>query len=193
MRAAATDVKPTYRRESRRHALREEGATVRMIRMVGAGVAAVVLATLGTSAAVASTTGPAVKVIPFVASYSGTATVKVTDGVADIVATGPGKATSIGVGKITGVGKGDTTAQPCVPFTGPGTMSGAAGKVTFKVLPGSVGCGDEQGNVFSINGKIAVVKGTGKLLGFKGTLKLTGTYDHGDGTFAIKLSGKLKK
>jgi hypothetical protein len=143
--------------------------------------------------AAGSATAGSAKIVPFAAKYSGTATVTVTDGIADISATGTGKATLIGAGKVTGVGKGDASVQPCVPFTGPGTMTGTAGKLLFKVIGGSTACGDEEGNVFSISGKVAVVKGTGKLVKTKGTLKFTGIYDRGAGTFTVKFSGKLKK
>lgn len=146
------------------------------------------LLALGAGAALASSA----KIVVFTASYSGTATVTVTDGIADIRATGAGKGTPIGAGKITGVGKGDANEQPCVPFTGPGTMTGPKKtKLTFTVLTGSTGCGDEAGQVFSISGKAKVVKGTGTLAKAKGTLKFTGVYDRGAGTFTVKFKGKL--
>lgn len=164
---------------------------MRILRVVSAVAAVTAVAVLTTGVAVASTTG-ATKVIPFTAKYSGTVTVKVTDNVADIVATGTGTGTLLGAGKVSGNGKGDTSAQPCVPFTGPGTIVGKAGtKLLFKVIAGSIACGDEEGNVFSLSGKAAVVKGTGKLAKVRGTLKLTGIYDRGAGTFSVKFSGKL--
>ena len=149
--------------------------------------AAIVLA-FGASAALASSA----KIVVFTATYSGTATTKVTDNVADISASGTGKGTPLGAGKISGVGKGDTSVQPCVPFTGPGTMTGTGkNKLSFKVIAGSTACGDEAGQVFSISGKAAVVKGTGVLAKVRGTLKFTGTYDREAGTFAVKFKGKL--
>lgn len=160
---------------------------MRVLRVVSAAAAVVALASLSVGAASASST----KVVRFAAAYKGTAVVKVTDNVADITATGTGTASQIGAGKVTGVGKGDTSVQPCVPFVGPGSITGKSGKVTFTVLPGSTGCGDEEGNVFSISGKAKVVKATGKLAKAKGTLKFTGVYDRGAGTFSIKFSGKL--
>jgi hypothetical protein len=152
------------------------------------GVAAALVA----GVALAGTTGQT-KIVPFTAQYAGTAVVKVTDNVADIAATGTGTGTLIGKSKITGKGTGDTTQQPCVPFTGPGTMAATIGttKLLFKVAPGSTGCGDEDGQVFSITGRATVVKGTGKLAKAKGSLKLTGVYDRGKGTFAVKFTGKL--
>ena len=156
------------------------------------GIAAVVAVALFVGVG----TAPAgvAKVVPFVASYSGTAVVKVTDNVADISATGTGTGTLIGKGTITGKGTGDSSIQPCVPFTGPGTMVGTKGtKVYFTVVTGSQGCGDEEGQIFSIVGKAKVTKATGKLLKARGTLKFTGVYDRGQGTFSIKFKGSLTK
>jgi hypothetical protein len=131
------------------------------------------------------------KIVPFTAKYAGTATVKITDGIADIAAGGVGAGTPIGKGKIVGKGKGDSTQQPCVPFTGPGSMTGTKGNINFLVLPGSTGCGDEEGNIFSVSGRAKVTKGTKLFLRAKGTLKFTGVYDRGQGTFSIKFTGKL--
>ncbi len=100
---------------------------------------------------------------------------------------------SIGAGSITGLGTGDTSQQPCIPFTGTGTMKGGGGTITFKVLTGSSGCGDEGGHTFTITSHLAVLKATGKLAKAKGTLKLTGVYSHDDGSFSVKVSGTLTK
>lgn len=135
-----------------------------------------------------------VKIVNFSAKYSGNATVKVTGDVADISATGTGVGTPIGPGKLTGKGTGDSSQQPCVPWGGTGLLTGTKNtKVYFKMLSGSQGCGDEEGSLFSIVGKAQVTKATGKLLKAKGTLKVTGTYDRGAGTFTAKFSGKLKQ
>lgn len=161
---------------------------MRIPRLAWALAAVAAVLALGTGAALASSA----KIVVFAASYSGTATTKVTDNVADIAATGTGKATILGAGKIAGVGKGDTSVQPCVPFTGPGTMTGTGkNKLTFKVVDGSTACGDEAGQVFSVSGKATVVKGFGKLAKAKGTLKFTGVYDREAGTFSVKFKGKL--
>jgi len=172
----------------------EEGIVRRLgISVVAAAVAA---AALMAGSAFSSATAAKVKLT---GTYAGTATVKVADDVADIAATGPGKATGLGVGKITGVGKGDASAQPCVPFTGTGQITGLKGmKITFTMLSGAQGCGDEQGNVFSINARAKITGGAGKvkvgkklypLKKAKGTFKITGIYDRGAGTFSIKLNG----
>ena len=107
-------------------------------------VAAVVATALVVSASALAATSHSTKVIPFSAKYAGTATAKVTDNVADIAANGSGTGTLLGSSKIAGTAKGDASAQPCVPFQGPGTIVGAAGtKLLFTVVPTSQGCGDE--------------------------------------------------
>ena len=132
------------------------------------------------------------KKIAFTATYSGTAVVQVTDQTADISANGTGKGTLLGSGTITGKGTGDASQQPCAPFTGPGTMVGPSGtKLSFVVVTGSQGCGDEQGQVFSLSGKANVTSGAGKLKKAKGLLKFTGVYDRGQGTFSVKFTGTL--
>jgi hypothetical protein len=151
--------------------------------MLAAGAAA--LAVAGAGNAVTP------KKIAFSATYSGTATVQVTDQVADISATGKGTGTLIGSSSITGTGKGDASQQPCAPFTGPGTMVAGTTKLAFTVVSGSKGCGDEEGQVFSLSGKANVTSATGKLKKAKGTLTFTGTYDRGAGTFAVKFKGTL--
>ncbi len=148
------------------------------------------VAAVSAGSALAGTTG-STKIVKFSASYAGAAVVKVTDQVADISTTGTGKGT-IGAGKITGKGTGDASAQPCVPFTGTGAMTGPKGaKINFKMASGSQGCGDEAGEVFSVTGKAIVTGGLGAYKKAKGTLKLTGIYDRSKGTFAVKFAGKL--
>jgi hypothetical protein len=163
------------------------------VRVSAALVVAAVVGAGAVAGAASAGEATAAKKIPFSAKYAGKAVVKVTDNVADISASGPGKASLIGAGKVTGKGKGDSSARPCVPFTGLGTMTGAAGKLTFRVVSPSTGCGDEAGEVFSISGRASVVKGTGKLARAKGSLKLTGVYDRSKGTFSVKFTGTLTR
>ena len=146
-----------------------------------------------TAATAASALVP--KKVPFTAKYSGQASAKVADGssVANISATGTGSATLIGAGKITGTGTGDSSQQPCVPFGGTGSLTGAKGTVAFKLTTGASGCGDEGGHVFSIKGYVTVTRATDKLAKAKGTLKFTGIYNRDDGTFSVKFTGTLKK
>src|SRR4051794_25946274 len=121
------------------------------------------------------------KPVAFVGKYAGTATTTQSDTTIAISASGKGVGTAIGASKITGKGTGDSSQKPCVPFTGTGSMVGPGGTITFKVLPGSTSCGDDAGQLFSYSGKAAVLKATGKLKSYTGTLKMTGTYDRSSG------------
>jgi hypothetical protein len=163
----------------------ERGKT--MNKLITALVAAFVLAFVAASALAAG------KPIAFVGKYTGQATTQANDNVVTINAKGTGAGTLIGAGKITGLGTGDSSQRPCVPFTGTGSMTGTGGSLTFKVNPGSSGCGDDAGQLFSITGKATVLKGTGKLAKVKGTLKMTGTYDRTSGAFSVKFSGALTR
>lgn len=150
-----------------------------------------------TAALVATTASSAfagaTKTFPIAGAYAGNASTQVDGNTATIVATGAGKASTLGRGKITGNGTADTSQQPCTPFGGTGTLTGAGSVITFKVPTTSSGCGDEGGHTFAIKGVFQVVKVTGKLAKAKGVLRFSGTYSHDDGTFSIKLTGSLKK
>ena len=152
-------------------------------------LAVVIVTAVAATAALAA----APKKVAFAATYAGNATTKVDGTTATISATGTGKGLPIGAGSITGLGTGDTSQQPCIPFTGTGKMTGSGGTVTFKVLTGSNSCGDEGGHNFTITSKLAVLSATGKLAKAKGTLRMTGTYSHDDGSFSVKVSGTLTK
>jgi hypothetical protein len=160
-----------------------EGGNMRKLWILALAVLAVAIAAAGADAVT--------KPIAFTAKYSGMATTQAADNVVTINANGTGKALLLGAGKITGAGTADSSQRPCVPFTGTGKVSGPGGILIFKVKPGSSGCGDEAGQVFSISGKATVLKATGKLAKRKGTLKLSGIYDRGSGAFTIKLTGSL--
>lgn len=133
------------------------------------------------------------KPVAFSGTYSGNASVQIADQVGTIAANGTGTGTLLGAGKITGNGKADASQQPCAPFTGPGTITGAKGTIAFSVLTGSQGCGDDSGQIFSISGKAAVVKATGALAKAKGTLRFSGTWDRGSGAFKVTFKGSLVK
>jgi hypothetical protein len=143
--------------------------------------------------AVSASAAAGAKPIAFSGTYSGQASTKVDGNSATIQAAGKGSSTLLGAGSITALGTGDSSQQPCVPFGGTGTIAGPGGTISFKGLSGTSGCGDEGGHNFSVAGRLAIVKATGKLARAKGTLKLTGFYSHDDGTFSIKLSGTLSK
>lgn len=151
-----------------------------------------VAAALATAAATAST-ALAAKPIVFTGKYAGQASTQIDGNVVTINATGTGAGTLIGAGKLTGLGTGDSSQQPCVPFGGTGKVTGKNGTITYKLIPGATGCGDEGGHVFSVTARLQVVKATGKLAKAKGVLKATGIYSRDDGTFNVKLSGTLKK
>jgi hypothetical protein len=165
-----------------------------MIKFWNIGATAILAAAVVAGGASAGTASHAVK-LPFSASFSGTATTQQTDSVVAISASGNGSGALLGAGKIVGKGTGDSSQQPCVPFTGTGSMTGAARTlVSFKVTSGANGCGDEKGEVFAIVGHASVLKATGgKLAGAKGTLKFTGTYDRSSGAFKVKFAGTLTK
>lgn len=155
-------------------------------------ISIVAVAAAALAAATAASALPT-KSIPFTAKYAGQASTKVENDVANISATGTGTGTLIGAGKITGAGTGDSSQQPCVPFGGTGSMTGKSGTITFKVITGSQGCGDEGGHLFSLKGTATVLKATGKLAKAKGSLRFTGVYDRDGGTFNVKFTGTLKK
>jgi hypothetical protein len=165
--------------------------------LLTSAVAMLAVAAVCVGSATAGTAAATAKIVPFTASFSGKAVVTVADSVATISANGPGVGSPLlmGAAKVTGAGTGNTAGvgadNPCVPFTGTGSMTGVKGKLTFKVVPGSQSCGDETGQSFTVAGRAVVLSGTGKLAKAKGTLKLTGTFDRGAGTFTSKFSGKL--
>lgn len=166
------------------------------------GITTVSLAVAAAAVLVGSAVaGTSVTRVKLTGTYAGAANVKVTDDVADISANGSGTNTVMKAGKITGLGKGDASAQPCVPFNGTGTITGAKGtKLNFTMLSGASGCGDEQGQVFSISGRAKITGGAGKvkvgtklysLAKAKGTIKLTGVYNRGGASFTVKVNGTL--
>jgi hypothetical protein len=162
------------------------------VKKVTSTLVALAAAIVVTGAALAGTT--AHKPIAFAASFTGNATTQSSDNVVTINANGKGIGSGLGAARIIGTGTGDSSKQPCVPFTGTGKMTGASGTLAFKVVPGSTGCGDEQGQVFSVSGKATVLKGTGaKLAGAKGTLRMSGTYDRSSGAFSVKFFGTLTR
>ena len=156
-------------------------------------VALVAMAALLAGSAIASGAA-SIKIINFSAKYNGTATVKVTGEVVDsIAAKGTGTGVPIGKGTITGLGKGEAKPQPCNNWGGTGVLKGTKGTITFKMLAGTQGCGDEEGNFFSVVGRAVVTKATGKLAKAKGNLKVTGSFDRAAGTFTAKVTQKLKQ
>jgi predicted lipoprotein with Yx(FWY)xxD motif len=162
-----------------------------------AAVAAVTAAVAGSalSATLQGTRGKRVTIekIAFVGTYAGQASTKLEQGstTADIRASGKGTGTLIGAGTISGTGTADSSQQPCPPFGGTGSITGAKGTIFFTVVSGAKGCGDEGGHNFSLVGYLSVTSATGVLTKAKGQLRFTGSYSRDDGTFQIKLTGTL--
>ena len=160
-------------------------------------VVAVMLATTLVASTAAAKTKPKPKkkssAIAFVGSYSGKATTLVSGTTVAITANGSGSGTLIGSGTMTANGTGDTSQQPCVPFGGTGTITGAGGTIAFKASPGASGCGDEDGQNFTVKAYLAITSATGKLAKVKGTLRAVGTYSREDGSFQVKLTATLTK
>lgn len=161
------------------------------MRRLAIAVAAITAVLVG--AAIASGAS-SVKTISFSAKYSGSATLKVVGEVVEsISAKGTGVGVPIGRGTVTGLGKGEAKQQACNVWSGTGVLKGTKGTITFKMVPPTQGCGDDEGNIFSLTGYALVTKATGKLAKAKGKLKVTGTFDRQAGTFSAKFAGKLKQ
>lgn len=148
----------------------------------GLAVAAVLVgAALGSSSAL-------------VATYSGKVTEKVNGHIVTALPNGKGTGTLIGKSTLTGIVTATTANPPCSPLNGPGTLSGAKGKLRLTLVTGSRGCAaseEDQDNI-SFSGRAKVKSGTGKFRGAKGTLRFTGHYDRSSGAFNVKLQGTLK-
>jgi hypothetical protein len=129
-----------------------------------------------------------------VASYSGTVTEKVNGQIVTALPKGKGTGTVIGRSTLTGIVAATTANPPCSPLNGPGTLTSAKGKLKLTLLTGSRGCAasEEDRNDISFSGSAKVKSGTGKFRGAKGTLRFSGHYDRGNGTFNVKLRGTVK-
>lgn len=130
----------------------------------------------------------------FSASYSGTTTEKVDGQTVTAFVKGKGTGTLVGKSTISGTVVASTANPPCSPFSGPGLIAGARGKLKVKVLSTSRGCAasEEDKNNISFSGSAKVTGGTGKFRAAKGTLRFTGHYDRSGGTFTVKLKGTVK-
>jgi hypothetical protein len=129
----------------------------------------------------------------FKASFSGTATEKVSGPTVNATAKGSGTANLLGKSTITGSVTTSTANPPCGPISGPGKIAGAKGTLKVNVLPSSKGCAagqDDQNNI-SLSGTVQVKGGTGKFAKAKGNLHFSGHYDRGSGAFTVKLTGPV--
>ena len=131
----------------------------------------------------------------FSGRYAGTTTEMVNGQKITAVAKGKGTATLIGKSTIRGTVIATTSAdQPCAPFSGPGVIAGAAGKLKVTVVPTSRGCaaGEDDRDNISLAGTVKVQGGTAKFRAARGTLRFTGHYNRSSGAFSVKLKGTLK-
>lgn len=130
----------------------------------------------------------------FKASYRGTVTEKVSGSTVLAAPRGRGTGTLIGKGTLIGQVTATTANPPCTPLKGPGTLTGAKGKLKITLLTTSRACAagqDDQDNI-SFSGSAKITGGTGIFRRAKGTLRYSGHYDRATGAFNVRLLGTLK-
>lgn len=157
------------------------------------GALSFLIAALAVAAVVAGT-ALAAHSIAFKGSYTGKVTEKVDGQAVTALASGAGSGTVIGKGKLTGTVKATTANPPCSPLSGPGAISGPAGKLKLIVVSTtSRGCAasEEDQDSINISGNAKVNGGTLKFKTARGTLHFSGHYDRKTGVFNVKLTGKL--
>jgi hypothetical protein len=131
--------------------------------------------------------------VSFTGNYTGKVTEKVDGQTVTALATGAGKGTIIGTGKLSGTVTGTTANPPCSPLSGPGTLTGAKGKLKITVVSTSRGCAasEEDQDSITLSGTAKVTGGTLKFKHARATLHFSGHYDRKSGSFNVKLTGKL--
>ena len=169
---------------------------------VFAVLVAVVTTGLFTSPALAAAAAKT-KTVAFSGHYSGTVSLLINNSevmISSVTGTGTGTPSLVGASSVAGTGSASATAQ-CDPFSGTGSITGAASKITLiATKSSSTGCSSgESGPVtvtFSGVAKITGASGTAKgatgSLHFKGSFKLSNTSGSQSGPFSVTLSGKLK-
>jgi hypothetical protein len=174
--------------------------------MTGAAFALMLVATATATASSANATAAqanrqaAGKAVSFSGHYKGNAALLIDNGAVTISSvTGKGTGTLVGASTISGKGTSSSSAQ-CDPFTGTGTIAGAAAKLSLKVVESkSSGCSSgESGPVTvtftglaQVTGGTAKAKGASGSLKFNGSLKLGGTSGSQNGSYTVVLTGKL--
>jgi hypothetical protein len=126
------------------------------------------------------------KIVPFKASFSGTATTKLTGSRVDVTARAAGTGTLVGKSTLSGAGVGTKPADGnCVPFSGPGKIVTST-KLTLKfvVQPASSGCAGEDQNQVTFTGSAKFLGGTGKFKLARGSFTF--------GAFTAKFTGSLR-
>ncbi len=182
---------------ARRYARAIAGATLALL-LAGGGTAAA--STAGARPTQANARLAAGEAVTFSGHYHGDASLLINNGAVTISSvTGEGQGTLVGTSKINGKGSSSSSAQ-CDPFTGTGSITGAAAKLKLRVVQSkSSGCSSgESGPVtVSFTGLAVVTGGAGKANGaagslkFSGTLKLGGTSGSQNGSYTVVLGGKL--
>ena len=149
---------------------------VQALSLVPAALAVAVLAA-GTAVA-ANVIAP--KTVVFKGSYAGTVTEKVDAQNVTALASANGTGTIVGKGKLSGTVTATTASPPCSPLSGPGTITGTAGKLKLTLTrTTSRGCAasqDDQNNI-SVSGNAKFNGGTRKFLKARGTVHFSGQYD----------------
>jgi hypothetical protein len=132
--------------------------------------------------------------VPFRASFSGKAVLRVNGSQAEIVsARAVGRGVPIGRATLFGKGAGQN-GDPCPLFGGPATITTKNGKLKFAIAPSAgSACTDEQAQDFSLSGRATFKGGTGKYARAKGSFKFAGSFNRRTGTFAVKFVGTLKR
>ena len=132
------------------------------------------------------------KTVAFTASYSGTAAVNVTDNLANIQANGTGTGTLLGSGKVSGAGTGDSSVQPCVPFTGPGTFDGHGRQDRLhrsRRLAPAAATRAARSSASPARRRSRARPGSSRRR--PGRSSSPASYDRGAGTFTVKFKGTL--
>jgi hypothetical protein len=153
------------------------------------------IATVALAAVVAGTAFAAAQTkVAFKGAYKGTVTEKVDGSNITAVVSGSGTGTVIGKGKLSGTVTATTTADSaCAPFNGPGSISGAKGKLKVTVVTPSRGCAasEEEKDSITVSGTAKVTGGTLKFKKAKGSLHFSGHYDRKSGSFNVNLTGSF--
>jgi len=154
----------------------------------------------GATTAQANTFRASGKAVSFSGHYKGDASLLINNGAVTISSvTGKGTGSLVGASTISGKGSSSSSAQ-CDPFTGTGSIAGAAAKLDLSVVESkSSGCSSgESGPVtVTFTGLAVVTGGSAKASGasgslkFNGTLKLGGTSGSQNGSYTVALTGKL--
>jgi len=169
--------------------------------LAGGGISIASAANASIASLATSPVRASAKTVLFSGHFHGDAALLINNGAVTISSvTGKGTGTLVGASTIIGKGSSSSAAQ-CDPFTGTGSITGAAAKLTLHVIETkSQGCSSgESGPVtVTFSGLAVVTGGSGKAGGasgslkFNGALKLGGTSGSQNGSYTVALKGNLK-